>query len=63
MSVEIQCMTEKLIVITIKLDYSKGPSKSTVPTSEHTQCKRLAGIRGYFYSGHDNPILLLYLYK
>ena len=32
MSVEIQCMTEKLIVITIKLDYSKVPSKSTVPT-------------------------------
>ena len=25
-------MTEKLIVITIKLDYSKVPSKSTVPT-------------------------------
>ena len=24
--------TEKLIVITIKLDYSKVPSKSTVPT-------------------------------
>ena len=33
MSIEIQCMTEKLIVITIKLDYSKVPSKSTVPTS------------------------------
>ena len=32
MSIEIQCMTEKLIVITIKLDYSKVPSKSTVPT-------------------------------
>ena len=25
MSIEIQCMTEKLIVITIKLDYSKVP--------------------------------------
>ena len=32
MSIEIQCMTEKLKVITIKLDYSKVPSKSTVPT-------------------------------
>ena len=32
MSIEIQCTTEKLIVITIKLDYSKIPSKSTVPT-------------------------------
>ena len=32
MSIEIQCMTEKLIVITIKLNYSKVPSKSTVPT-------------------------------
>ena len=32
MSIEIQCMTEKLIVITIKLDYSNVPSKSTVPT-------------------------------
>ena len=32
MSIEIQCMTEKSIVITIKLDYSKVPSKSTVPT-------------------------------
>ena len=32
MSIEIQCMTEKLIVITIKLDYSKVLSKSTVPT-------------------------------
>ena len=32
MSIEIQCMTEKLIVMTIKLDYSKVPSKSTVPT-------------------------------
>ena len=31
MSIEIQCMTEKLIVITIKLDYSKVPSKSTCP--------------------------------
>ena len=29
MSIEIQCMTEKLIVIIIKLDYSKVPSKST----------------------------------
>ena len=36
MSIEIQCMTEKLIVITIKLDYSKVPSKSTVPTSAET---------------------------
>ena len=34
MSIKIQCMTEKLIVITIKLDYSKVPSKSTVPTSD-----------------------------
>ena len=32
MSIEIQYMTEKLIVITIKLDYSKVPSKSIVPT-------------------------------
>ena len=32
MSIEIQYMTEKLIVITIKLDYSKVPSKSTMPT-------------------------------
>ena len=32
MSIEIQCMTEKLIVINIKLDYSKVPNKSTVPT-------------------------------
>ena len=31
MSIEIQCMTEKLIVKTIKLDYLKVPSKSTVP--------------------------------
>ena len=36
MSIEIQCMTEKLIVITIKLDYSKVPSKSTVPTYDGT---------------------------
>ena len=35
MSIEIQCMTEKLIVITIKLDYLKVPSKSTVPTYEN----------------------------
>ena len=33
MSIEIQCMTEKLIAITIKLDYSKVPNKSTVPTT------------------------------
>ena len=32
MPIKIQCMTEKLIVINIKLDYSKVPSKSTVPT-------------------------------
>ena len=32
MSIEIQCMTEKLIVITTKLDYSKLLSKSTVLT-------------------------------
>ena len=32
MSIEIQCMTKKLIIITIKLDYSKEPGKSTVPT-------------------------------
>ena len=37
MSIEIQCMTEKLIVITIKLDYSKVPSKSAVPTYEYTE--------------------------
>ena len=36
MSIEIQCMTEKLIIITIKLDYSKVPSKSTLPTCAHT---------------------------
>ena len=36
MSIEIQCMTEKLMVITIKLDYSKVPSKSTVPTYDYT---------------------------
>ena len=35
MSIEIQCMTEKLKVIIIKLDYSKVPSKSTVPTYEY----------------------------
>ena len=35
MSIETQCMTEKLIVITIKLDYSKVPSKSTVPTYDY----------------------------
>ena len=47
MSIEIQCMTEKLIVITIKLDYSKVPNKSTpvllsstVPTTEFkTACQ------------------------
>ena len=32
MSIEFQCMTEKLIVISIKLDNSKVPSKSIVPT-------------------------------
>ena len=36
-TVVIQCMTEKLIVITIKLDYSKVPSKSTVPTSDYNR--------------------------
>ena len=36
MSIEIQCMTEKLIVITIKLDYLKVPSKSTVSTYANT---------------------------
>ena len=40
MSIEIQCMTEKLIVITIKLDYSKVPSKSTVPTYECSLLQR-----------------------
>ena len=35
MLIEIQCMTEKLIDITIKLDYSKVPSKSTAPTTDH----------------------------
>ena len=39
MSIEIQCMTEKLIVITIKLDYSKVLSKSTVPTYASKLCK------------------------
>ena len=40
MSIEIQCMTEKLIVITIKLDYLKVPSKSTVPTYAcYTLCR------------------------
>ena len=38
MSIEMQCMTEKLIVITIKLDYSKVPSKSTVPTYVSRSC-------------------------
>ena len=37
MSIEIQCMTKKLIVIAIKLDYSKVPSKSTVPTYADSQ--------------------------
>ena len=32
MSIEIQGMAEKLIVITIELDYSKVLSKNTVPT-------------------------------
>ena len=36
MSIEIQCMTEKLILIAIKLDYSKVPSKSSVPTTACT---------------------------
>ena len=40
MSIEIQCITEKLIVITIKLDYSKVPSKSTVPTMV-VECSRI----------------------
>ena len=35
MSIEIQCMTEMLIVITIKFDYSKVPSKSTVLTYDY----------------------------
>ena len=39
MSIEIQCMTEKLIVITIKLDYSKAPSKSTMPTYAYNSCQ------------------------
>ena len=39
MSIEIQSMTEKLIVITIKLDYSKVPSKSTMPTYAFNYCK------------------------
>ena len=34
MLIEIQCMTEKLIVITIKFYYLKVPSKSIVPTYE-----------------------------
>ena len=38
MSIEIQCMTENLIVITIKLNYSKVPSKSTAPTYGYCQC-------------------------
>ena len=45
MSIEIQCMTEKLIVITIKLDYLKIPSKSTVPTYGYTGCKSMKDIR------------------
>ena len=42
-SIEIKCMTEKLIVIIIKMDYLKVPSKSTavllrsiVPTTDFT---------------------------
>ena len=35
MSIKIQCTTEKLIDITIKLDYSKVPSQSTVPTYDN----------------------------
>ena len=41
MSIEIQCMTEKLTVIAIKLDYSKVPSKSTVSTYCLPYLKRL----------------------
>ena len=44
MSIEIQCMTEKLIVITIKLDYSKVPSKSTVPTYDAVLSKKIINI-------------------
>ena len=33
MSIEIQCITEKLIVITIKLDYSKQKYRVKVPCS------------------------------
>ena len=45
MSIEIQCMTEKLIVITIKLDYSKVTSKSTVPTYAYPIHFHKAGIK------------------
>ena len=44
MSIEIQCMTEKLIVITIKLDYSKVPSKSIVPTCDFMLTTRISVI-------------------
>ena len=46
MSIEIQCMTEKLIVITIKLDYSKVPSKSTMPTYEKAFTRGLLSRKG-----------------
>ena len=55
MSIEIQCMTEKLIVITIKLDYSKVPRKSnavlfssTLPTTLYkiTSGQQYLGISG-----------------
>ena len=49
MSIEIQCVTEKLIVITIKLDYSKVPSKSTVPT--------YVGMSAYIYSDRGTAFL------
>ena len=45
---ECQCMTEKLIVITIELDYSKVPSKSTVPTY------------GDYKDAGSNPFLKMY---
>ena len=53
MSIEIQCMTEKLIVITIKLDYSKVPSKSTVPTTENI-------LLNYLYSSLEFKVSLIY---
>ena len=54
MSIEIQCMTEKLIVITIKLDYLKVPSKSTVPTYENTSYKDTTKLSALNVTGKFN---------